>query len=380
MTGSSALLIALAATTCGVDPEGERILSRLKDHFAQINSIRVQGTENSVTSGGLWDANPETSRTVKNLDGKTVEFDLWSNHPKHRWYWTERSARTGALLSATQEFFDGQEYSLLFPDNRSGLTMKGGARATMPSKSALHAIGFCFVDTYQTSLATVLCESPKVTVQRIGAEGSNEWVIESKGLPKDLRPRDWNDKARKQVFVKVWLTVDPKELRVNRWAVYDPGPPHPVFGKPLPAFQLDAYNLAYAFANIYDKEKKKSGFQTPKRVLLGNGNATYEVIIKEMLVNPREAGDTFRPSIPAGYSITKASEDGTTVNTVTGGHQGAQQRAQEITKQAREILVLGEQLRAPVFRWSDWIWPGTAVFLLLAGVATFLFVKRRKNT
>lgn len=379
MTSSSALLIALAATACGADPEGEQVLSRLKEHFSRISSMRVQGTEFTVKSGGLWDANPEASRTTRDLDAKVREFDLWANHPKYRWFWTERTGRTGSVLSVTLTYFDGQMYTYLKPSDRTGLTMKGGALATMPQLSPLHAVGFCFVDTYQTSLATVLCDSPKVAVKRLSAEGGSQWLVEAQGLPKDLRPRDWLEKHRQRVLVKVWLTVEPQQMRVNRWAVYAPVPHRPFYGKPLPAFHLDGHTLEYAFVNVYDKEAKKSGIPVPRRVLLGNGNGTWEILVGEMLINPKEAADTFRPAIPPGYSITKAGEDEMAAVTVTGGEKGSQQRAQGITQQARELLGADEQLRAPTFRWSDWIWPGAGALLVLSGVASFLIAKRRKK-
>jgi hypothetical protein len=357
------------------------ILSRVKEHFSRISSMRVRGTEFCVTSGGMWAANPEESRPARDPNGRVVEFDLWSSHPKHRWLWTERAARTGALRSATQNYFDGEIFTYLNPASRTGLRMKGGALATMPPKGPLHSVGFCFLDTYQTSLATVLGGSPKVAVKRLGGEGSNEWLIEARGLPKDLRPRDWNDKNRQRVLVKVWLTVEAEKLRVNRWAAFIPNPtpgkPVPGFGKPLPAFEVHGYLLLFGFVNVYDKEAKKSGFQAPRRVLRGNGNFTWEIIIREMLINPNEAADTFRPAIPAGYSITKPGDDGTAALTVTGGRKGSEQRAEQITAHARQMLASGEQLGAAASRWSDWLWPGAAVAFVLAGVASFLVAKRR---
>lgn len=377
MISSTSLLISLAALASGGDPDSESVIRRVKQHFARIKSIRVRGTEYNVTSGGLWDVNPEMSRPVRETMGVVREFELWSSPPKVHWHWIERKGSSGSVTSDNHSYYDGEVYTYLKPKDRTGSTMKGGALVSMPPNGTpLHAVGYCFLDTYQSSIGELLAGAPKVTVKRMLPVDATEWLIVVEGLPKDLRPRDWLEKNLRRVLVKVWLTVSTSDLRINRWAVYLPGP---TIGKPLPVFQLEGYSLMHGFVNLYENKVKQSGLSVPSRILHGNGLVTFESFIQQMWINPKERPDSFRPVAPRGYSITKHSEDDSKPITVIIGQQGTEDRVRLITQEARTILDSETQLRAPTFRLRDWFWPSAAGVLVLIGVATIVVAKRRRS-
>lgn len=388
MTASTAVLLVSSLSLLGSDAGSERAVGRIRDHFARIGSIRVRGVDHVVKAGGLWADDPTKAAPVYDLDDKVYEYDLWIDPPKQRQHWTETRGKTKMELSSISIYFDGTTYTQLDRRGRTGLVIMSGSLVKPPRTSPLHAIGYCFQDTYYTSLAALLADPSKVvTEQRLRADNRTEWLLQIKSLPDDIRPRDWGDKARRNALVKIWAVTDP-EVVINQWAVYMPHSAKPdgksPYGRPIPCFRLDGYNLLYGFINCPDNEPARdelrgSRLPMPRRILHGNGNATWESLVEEVLINPQSSPKSFRPELPSGYSITRAGDDGEQQLSVSGGQVGSAARVREISDQAREMLATGDSLGSPRASLSAWVVPIFSAVLVVGGAALVYFQwKRRK--
>jgi len=386
MIASATVVLSLAGVIFGTDDDKAQVIGRIKEYCDQIRSIRVQGVDRIVKSGGLWAKTPAAERPVYDLKAKSFEYDIWVDPPKQRLIWTEKRGDGNVLPSSSQQFYDGQTYTYLSPSTRSGLTVKGASYVTPLKRGPLHAIGYCFLDTYHCSLASLLTDPAKVTVTRLAVtDKGTKWLVELKSLPDDIRPRDWSEKGRRQTLVRMWLTIN-EYVRIDRWAVYSPRSGKPesdaIYGRPIPNLQLDGYNLFYGFVNcdfrpVRDEQGDRDVLG-PGRVLHGNGNATYETRIQDLVINPRTSSHAFRPAIPAGYSITRPTDNGDSRVEVSGGLEGTAVRVREISQQAREVLGSGESLRAQPSSISVWV-VVSGCAALMGGVALGFLLWRKRT-
>ncbi|MGL4554658.1 MAG: hypothetical protein ACRC33_26125 [Gemmataceae bacterium] len=373
---ASCALVALLLAAPNADPEGADVIRRVVDHFAAIRSLRVRGVEVSTKTGGLWAEDPEGTPAVPDPDGVITEFDMWSSPPKYRWFWTQRKLRGGPARAAPQAFYDGDTVTHLYPDSRTGQRVKGGKLVTPPNPGSLHGVGFCFLDTSSTSLGALLRDSPHATAERLGG---GRWMVEVRGLPDGLRPRDWSERRRKRVVVRLWLTLAPGGVRVDRWAMFDPRSSDPkenaYYARTVPAFQLDGHILEFGFVNCYGGG---TDLKSLKRVLMGNTRYAVEARIEEIAVNPKEPAGTFRPAAPPGYAVTDVGEMGESELTISGGRPGVDQRIREVTKEAKALLASdGDALKAPPAGALSWAWPAVSCALVLAGAVVLIMVRMR---
>jgi hypothetical protein len=347
----------------------------------------VRGVDRSVKSGGLLAKDPLVERPIYDSEAKVFDYDIWFDPPRQRVLWAERYEHPSKVVTSIHTFFDGSVYTHLTPLSKAGLLLKGAAMVRPLTYGPVHAVGLCFPHTYQTSLATLLGDPSKVTVKRLASrDKQEEWLVQVKSLPQGVRPRDWGDKACRSALVLVWVTID-ADVVINRWAIYSPSSGNPdrdseLYGRSIPSFYVDGYNLFYAFLNCdfgrVRDEVRGRDMRMPKRILHGNGNATVASTMEEMIINPRPGPHTFRPTIPPGYSVTKMGEDGETSISVAGGKVGSIERVHEISEQARQMLDSGNSLRAqPSTVWA-WAVPIACATLALAG-AVLLILHWRKN-
>jgi hypothetical protein len=251
----------------------------------------------------------------------------------------------------------------------------------------LHALGYCFPDTYHTSLADLLSDVSQVTVQKhVTEKGQSEWLVYVKSLPARVCPHDWSDHQRSHARVRIWIATEP-EFLLKRWAVYLPrvgaAEYDSVFGQSIPSLDFVGHNLLCGYVNSYEgppvrDELRDRHIRMPLRVLCGNGNGNRENRIEAVTVNPRPSAKTFSPDLPAGYSIARSNEDNERQVSVVGGQEGTAVRVRDITQQARAMLASGDSLRASPDAFSQWAFPIGCIVLVLAGSA-LVFLSRRKK-
>lgn len=380
-----------SVTLLGLDPAQEEVIARLRDHFDRIESVHVRGIDRAVASGGLWDENPTTARPVYK-NSVIREFDYWIEPPRQYRRVTEKRLNADGGIKSVRDgatYFDGQTYTNLNLSHRSGLQMKGGSLVRPIPEGPIQAIGYCFTDTYHTSLAALLSDSAKVSMKALPqVDGGAQWLIRVKSIPEEVRPLDLSDKARSLFEVYIWVTVEP-EVIIHQWGQYLPRTNDAkkdkfFFGRAIPSFQQDGLHLHYGYVNTYEShtvpdELRHRRIRMPVRVLHGNGNATMESELREMAINPKAGPKTFAPDIPRGYNLTRLNETANSELTITGGEHGSAVRVREISSEARSMLASGEVLRAPPNRVWPWAIPFLIVLPALGGAGLFVWLRRRKT-
>src|SRR5947199_10254125 len=140
MSASASLLLIASFTAVGADPDAERVVDRIREHFSRIQSVHVRCTERGVESGGLSDPNPAAAPVVYKATGIIRDYDLWIDPPKQRVVRIEKDpAPQGRPKGSSSEiYFDGSQYIHLNPDRRSGvITAAGSPTPPTPSGTAL---------------------------------------------------------------------------------------------------------------------------------------------------------------------------------------------------------------------------------------------------
>ncbi len=384
MESITALLLSCVLFAPNTDPDSELVITQIRDHFSRISSVHVRGIVRFPSSGGLWANDPESEPLGYN-DKRTSEFDLWLDPPKQKQAWVERNT-TGIITSSVSECFDGKKYTYLNPAGKMGLVREGSSMVKPPRTGPLHALGFCFMETYHTSLGSLLEDRAHLTVEKVApAKQGAEWVITVRALPSEVRPQDWSEKARKRTVVRIWVTIDP-QLRITKWAVYSPkaGAAHDeaMFRHDVPSMRFEGYNVCLAFINIYGPQvnRENAGSPSPvvRRILCGNGNAMEEMTVNECSFNSAIASKVFRADIPPGYSISKP-EKGSDKIVITGGSTGEALKVHDISQEARQLVGDGDKTSALLPGLGDWIVPCMSAALIGVGVALAVFFWRKNR-
>jgi hypothetical protein len=382
---TATLLLATTAAGPPGQPEAQAVIERARDYFTRIDSIRLSAVEREVESGGLWAADPTGTAPVYKAGQPVREYDIWLEPPKQRIEFAERApGAQGRLLRQSRSFYDGHTVTSLDGIKKRGLSVAGDALIRPMGEGPLHAVGYLFLDTRRSSLASLLGGGVPMTVERQPLGSRADWIIQVTGLPDDLQPFEWSPQAREKSIVRLWVSVEPV-FRLHQWGVYVPRSGVPsndaLYGQPLPAFELAGHNLRYGFVNTDFRpardELRGHRVQVPTRILHGNGNVTRESRLQSITINPRSSQNTFVATIPPGFRISKPGSAVGGQQSVSGDEEGAAVRVKEITQHAREILATGDSsMRAPAANY--WVWALTALCALtVAGAALALRRKRR---
>jgi hypothetical protein len=374
----------------GADPEADKVVNALKEHFALIHSIRVKASITPIESGGLQAEDPEKDRPIysKRPEHQYADYEVWLSPPKYRKYWTENGK------PSPRAYFDGKTFTAIDTKGRKTFTSTDGSRIGPIRPNVTHAIGYCFLDTLYTPLSGVLEGCGSLRVTRAGTDGGHDlWLIEAQSLPDTVLPRDWSEKSRKSTVIRIWVRLDP-EVVIRRWAIYLPREKRSeeleralkslkLREAETPIFKLDGYDLHHGFVNCdfrpVKDELRKRNVLMPGRMLEGGLFGCAEHTIHEIAINPVEAPDTFRPAVPNGYSVTVQGEEGSKRQT-QGGSTGEKIKIKEISQQARETLSSGKSLRAetPYFPW--WGLPAIGMALILISAISGYVVWKRRDS
>jgi hypothetical protein len=388
MMTSSAIILMCSTMLMGADADSDRIINQVREYCERITSVHLRGVERPTKSGGLWSDDPAAARPGYDTSFER-RYDIWIDPPRYRSVKTEiKMPANGRQKSSTLAiYFDGTTYTYLDMHNRTGLVMKGGSVLKPPSYGPLHAIGYCFFNTYHSSLAALLTDSSKVDVERLVVDGRTEWLLQVKSLPDNLQPQGWSEKIRHNILVRIWVSIDP-EVQILRWAAFVPRSGNAKsdsgYGRSIPTLRLEGHNLLYGFVNCDLKpatdQLRGRSILMPRRILHGNGNATRETLLQEITINTKYSASTFLPPIPHGFTITRPNDGGESNVSLSGGAPGSAIRVLEITKQAKEMLASGDSLRAsPDGPWA-WVIPIGCSALAFGGAGILVFVRSRRNS
>lgn len=394
---NAALMLTMAGLTAGGDPDADKVkvLKALTDHYDRIHSIRVEADDKPVATGGLLAEDPVKSKpTYRDRLKENVlysEYDVWLSPPKYRQFWTEVGR------NSTRVYFDGKAFTFFDMTLKTATFNPDGAGRAKPLRTnATHAIGYCFLDTHNTSLGTLVSASEpgNVKVSRAGKQGEADlWLVEVRSIPAAVQPRDLSDKARRNAIVQIWLTIEPEAV-VHRWAIQYPGKltdkelddlangPHRIKPVSVPIFQWDGHLLHYGFVNcdfkpVEDVLRKRKVLM-PTRILAGNIFGTRETTIRRLEINPPEAADTFRPTAPTGFIVRNTGDPGEMSNAPDAATVEAV-RVGAISRQATDMLHADEKLRAERDAPRGWILPGLGVALGIASSAGVLIYRKSKG-
>src|SRR5579885_907349 len=162
---AASVLLVTSMTLAGADPEAERVIGRLRDHFERLHSIHIRAVDRKLKAGGLWTQNPAEEKPVYD-PSFTREYDIWFDPPKIRLFQTGIYHPAGGAQETSRVaiYFDGSKYTHLDMISRSGFQIKGGSHLQPPITGPLHALGYCFPMTYGTSLGQLLTNPSQLEV------------------------------------------------------------------------------------------------------------------------------------------------------------------------------------------------------------------------
>jgi hypothetical protein len=354
---------------------GQDATSLLAAPLTGVRSIHYTGSIHSIPPNKL-SIEPGPVPTTGTIE---TELDEWFAPPRRRQLRTEYDLSGGSRRkrSVHREYYDETSVYSLFPEQKVGVITEGAAGLRPPRDGYLHAVGFLFPKSLQTSLAQALKDRTAV-VEREPVNGEDCTRIAVDALPVAEMSPGWVSANVSRVSVRVWITNGAKPL-IRKWALYLRGENLGFDEAPVPELDLKGHFLYFGFVALGEKEVGTGTGTTvrlPTRVRFGNGLAAYELTTQSLAVNEHPAADTFRPSIPTGYAIRRQTADEAQLS-VVGGHSGQTQRVGEITQQARDLLQTGT--RPESTSWTDSL---SYILAAVAGVLGLLgvFVVRKRRS
>lgn len=386
-----ALTLVLLVTQPGRpdDLASQEVVNAIQAHYAGITSVRVRCTDYSLDAGGIQAEQPCAAPTRRSPGAVTRTYDIWLEHPKQRILTTESRPGSGPAHES-RLYFDGAQYTLLTPKSRSGLRMQGSSQVhPPPGRTPLQAVGLCFPNTYNSTIADLLANRSNVTLTPLPSDDTGQgaqWLLEVRSLPDTIQSKDWSEKARRVVRLRYWLRTQPA-VQILRWAMYVPSSGDSehdakIYGKTVPLFALPGHNLCEAYVNcdLRPQRDATSGREVylPRRVFLGNGKVSCESVIAEFAINPKAPPGTFQPAVPQGFTLTEADDQSSRVTT-TGGSRGDIARVRDISAEAKRLLESNTALRAGPDS-SGWLLPVAFLTVALTAAATGFFLRRRARS
>lgn len=386
-----ALSLVLLVTPSGhpSDVKSQEVFDAIQAHYAGITSVRMRCTNYSLDAGGIQAEQPCAAPTRRSPGTLTRTYDIWLENPKQRVLTTETRTGSGPAHES-RLYFDGAQYTLLTPKSRSGVTVQGSSQVhPPPGLTPLQAVGLCFPNTYNSTLADLLANRSNVTLTPLPSDDAGQgaqWLLEVRSLPDTIQSKDWSEKARRNVRLRYWLRTQPA-VQLLRWAMYQPSSGNPehdamIYGKTVPLFALPDYNLCEAYVNCDLRSQRDASLgrevYLPRRVFFGNGNVNCESVIAEFAINPKAPPGTFQPAVPQGFTLTETDNQSSRVTT-TGGSRGDIARVRDISAEAKRLLESDVALRAAPDN-SGWMLAVVCVTVVLAATATGFFLRRRARS